>query len=104
LLYSEETEFIFRAADQGWTMWYDPTAVVDHKGGEAGTNPRLAALLIVNKVKFYRSRHGIGASTAYSLAVLLGEAIRAAAGRRIAQASVAALVRPSRRTISLAER
>ena len=28
LLYSEETEFIFRAADYGWTMWYEPSAIV----------------------------------------------------------------------------
>jgi GT2 family glycosyltransferase len=103
LLYSEETEFIFRAADNGWTTWYEPTAVVDHKGGESETNPGLAALLIVNKVKFYRSRHGRGASTAYWLAVLLGESLRAAVGQRTAQASVAALLRPSRRITSLAE-
>ena len=45
LLYSEETEFIFRAADYGWTMWYEPSAVVDHRGGDSGTNPGLAALL-----------------------------------------------------------
>ena len=103
LLYSEETEFLFRAADHGWTLWYEPMAVVEHKGGEAGTNPRLAALLVVNKVKFYRSRHGRGASTAYWLAVLLGESLRALAGHRTAVASVAALLRPSRRITSLAE-
>jgi N-acetylglucosaminyl-diphospho-decaprenol L-rhamnosyltransferase len=103
LLYSEETEFIFRAADHGWTMWYEPSAVVDHRGGESGTNPGLAALLIVNKVKLFRCRHGRGASTAYSIAVLLGESLRALAGRTTSRASVAALLRPSRRITSLAE-
>ena len=103
LLYSEETEFIFRAADKGWTTWYEPTAVVDHKGGESETNPGLAALLIVNKVKFYRTRHRWGASTAYWLAVLLGESLRAVVGQKTARASVAALLRPSRRITSLAE-
>ena len=103
LLYSEETEFIFRAADKGWTTWYEPTAVVDHKGGESETNPGLAALLIVNKVKFYRTRHRWGASTAYWLAVLLGESLRAVVGQKTAQASVAALLRSSRRITSLAE-
>jgi N-acetylglucosaminyl-diphospho-decaprenol L-rhamnosyltransferase len=103
LLYSEETEFIFRAADRGWTLWYEPMAVVEHLGGESGTNPRLAALLTVNKVKFYQSRHGLGASTAYWLAVLLGESLRAVVGHGTAQASVAALLRPSRRISSLAE-
>jgi N-acetylglucosaminyl-diphospho-decaprenol L-rhamnosyltransferase len=103
LLYSEETEFIFRAADRGWTLWYEPTAVVDHRGGESGTNPRLAALVIVNKVKFYRSRHGRSASTAYSLAVLLGASLRAAVGCKTAQASLSALLRPSCRINSLAD-
>ena len=60
--------------------------MVDHSGGESGTNPGLAALLIVNKVKLFRSRHGAGASTAYSLAVLLGESLRAAAGRTTSRA------------------
>ena len=103
LLYSEETEFIFRAADKGWTTWYEPTAVVDHKGGESETNPGLAALLITNKVRFYRSRHSRGASALYWLAVLLGESLRAVVGQRTAQASVAALLQPSRRITSLSE-
>jgi N-acetylglucosaminyl-diphospho-decaprenol L-rhamnosyltransferase len=103
LLYSEETEFIFRAADRGWTMWYEPSAVVDHRGGESGTNPGLAALLIVNKVKLFRSRHSRSASAAYSLAVLLGESLRAMGGRATSQEAVAALLRPSRRITSLAE-
>ena len=103
MLYSEETEFIFRAADYGWTMWYEPRAVVDHRGGESGTNPGLAALLNVNKVRLYRSRHGRGASTAYWVAVLLGASLRAVTGSRTAQASVIALLRPSHRITSLEE-
>jgi GT2 family glycosyltransferase len=62
-----------------------------------------AALLIVNKVKLFRSRHGKSASVAYSLAVLQGESLRAVAGRTASRASVAALLRRSRLTISLAE-
>ena len=101
MLYSEETEFIFRAADYGWTMWYEPRAMVNHRGGESATNPGLAALLIVNKVRFYRSRHGRAASIAYWLAVLLGASLRAVAGSRVAKASIAALLRPSHRITSL---
>jgi N-acetylglucosaminyl-diphospho-decaprenol L-rhamnosyltransferase len=103
LLYSEETDFIFRAADHGWTMWYTPTAAVDHRGGESSTKPQLAALETVNKVRLYRTRHGRSASTAYWLAVLFGTSLRALAGRRTAQASVAALLSPSRRITSLDE-
>jgi GT2 family glycosyltransferase len=103
LLYSEETEFIFRAADRGWTLWYEPAAVVEHIGGESGTHPGLAALVIVNKVGLFRRRHNPIVSGAYYLAVLLGEGLRALAGRAISRAAVAALLRPSRRITSLDE-
>lgn len=39
LLYSEETEYALRAADRGWTLWYEPAAVVEHIGGDSGINP-----------------------------------------------------------------
>ena len=35
LLYSEETEYALRAADHGWTLWYEPAAVVEHIGGSS---------------------------------------------------------------------
>jgi GT2 family glycosyltransferase len=103
LLYSEETEFILRAADAGWSTWYEPAAAVEHIGGESGTNPALAALLMVNKVRLFRRRRGQPAATVYYLVVLLGQAVRALAGRRTARAAVAALLRPSSRPRSLAE-
>ncbi|MEV0228339.1 glycosyltransferase family 2 protein [Nonomuraea sp. NPDC050786] len=94
-LYSEETEYCLRAADKGWLTWYEPASVIEHIGGDSGTNPALAALLIVNKVKLFRRRRGRLAGTAYYLAVLLGEGARALAGRKISKASFAALLRPS---------
>ena len=103
LLYSEETEFILRAADHGWTTWYEPAAVVEHKGGESGTRPSLAALLTVNKVRLFRRRNGVVAGWTYAAGVLLGMLFRAAMGQRTARASAAALLRPSRRVRSLAE-
>jgi GT2 family glycosyltransferase len=98
LLYSEETEYCLRAADRGWTTWYEPAAVVEHIGGDSGTNPLLAALLMVNKVELFRRRHAAALSWAYFAAVTLGEALRAVGGRRTARASVAALLSLSRRT------
>jgi GT2 family glycosyltransferase len=97
LLYSEETDYALRAADLGWTLWYEPTAVVEHIGGEAKINSMLAALLTVNRVRLFCRRRGRLAGAAFYLAVLLGESMRAAAGRRTARASVVALLRPSRR-------
>jgi GT2 family glycosyltransferase len=101
LLYSE-TKFILRAAYHGWKC-YEPMTVVHHRGGESGTNPRLGTLLVINKVKFHRSSHSWGSSTAYWLAVLLREALRAVVRHETAQSKVAALLRPSRRITSLAE-
>jgi GT2 family glycosyltransferase len=103
LLYSEETEYMLRAADHGWSTWYEPAAVVEHKGGESGTRPGLAALLTVNKVTLFRRRHGALSGLAYSGSVLLGTFFRAVAGQRTARASLAALLLPSHRIHSLAE-
>ncbi|GIH76204.1 glycosyl transferase family 2 [Planobispora longispora] len=101
LLYSEETEFALRAADRGWALWYEPSAVVEHIGGDAKVSPMLASLLAVNKVLLFRRRRGPVASFAYHAAVTLGEMLRALAGRRTSRAAVAALFRPSRRMQSL---
>jgi GT2 family glycosyltransferase len=103
LLYSEETEYAMRAADRGWTMWYEPTGVVEHIGGESNVNPMLSSLLVVNKVRLFRERHRRPAGWAYFCAVALGEGVRALAGRPTAKATVTALFRPSRRIQALAD-
>ena len=97
LLYSEETEYALRAAERGWSLWYDPAAMVEHIGGDAKINPMLAALLAVNKVRLFRRRRGPVSTTAYYLAVVVGESIRALRGRRAAREAVVWLLRPSRR-------
>jgi N-acetylglucosaminyl-diphospho-decaprenol L-rhamnosyltransferase len=96
-LYSEETEYCLRAADQGWTLWYEPASVVEHIGGESGTNPLLAALLVANKVELFRRRRGAPVSWAYHAVVALGEGVRALAGRQTSRASIAALFSAARR-------
>jgi GT2 family glycosyltransferase len=103
LLYSEETEYMLRAADHGWTTWYEPAAVVEHKGGDSDTKPGLAALLTVNKVRLFRRRHGVVSGLAYAGGVAIGMTLRAAMGQATARASLAALLMPSRRIRSLAE-
>jgi GT2 family glycosyltransferase len=102
LLYSEETEYILRAADHGWATWYEPAAVIEHKGGESDTRPGLAALLTVNKVRLFRRRHSWFEGHVYTAGVLLGMLFRAA-GQDTARASVASLVFPSRRITSLTQ-
>jgi GT2 family glycosyltransferase len=101
LLYSEETEYALRAADHGWSLWYEPSAVVEHIGGDSSTNPTLAALLATNKVRLFRRRHGPLTSSAHYLALLFGSAVRAIGGHRTARAAAAALLMPSRRIRAL---
>ncbi len=57
----------------------------------------------MNKVTLFRRRTNRIHAAAYFLAILLGESIRALAGRRTARAAVTALLRPSRRISTLAE-
>ena len=102
LLYSEETEYCLRATDKGWCTWYEPASVVEHIGGDSGTNPMLASLLTVNRVVLFRRRHNRLHSAAFFAAVATGEGIRAATGRRTSRASFVALLRPSRRVKELA--
>jgi GT2 family glycosyltransferase len=103
VLYSEETEFALRAADRGWSLWYEPAAVAVHVGGESATSPKLAALVVVNRVALFRRRHNVLTSFAFYLSVLLGESMRALTGRRTARATVAALLKPISRTRVLAD-
>ncbi|TDQ05524.1 glycosyltransferase family 2 protein [Labedaea rhizosphaerae] len=97
LLYSEETDFTLRAADRGWTCWYEPASVMEHLNGESGTNPMLWALQTVNRVVLFRRRNGFVRGGLYWLAVTAGQAVRALAGRRPARLAVRWLVRPSAR-------
>ena len=97
LLYSEETDYMLRAADHGWRLWYEPRAVVEHIGGGSATNAMLASLIAINRVTLFRRRHGRAAAAAFSLSVLTGEGLRAIAGRRPSRAAFAALMQPSRR-------
>jgi N-acetylglucosaminyl-diphospho-decaprenol L-rhamnosyltransferase len=72
MLYSEETEYCLRATDRGWTLWYEPDAVVEHIGGDSAVNPVLYSLMMANKVILFRRRRGAPAALAYRAAVLLG--------------------------------
>jgi len=101
LLYGEETDFALRARRQGLLTWYVPEAVVEHDGGESGTNPMLWALLTVNRVRIVRRYNGFLPYLGYYAAVVVGEAMRAAAGRATARAALTALLRPSRRLKAL---
>ncbi len=60
-LYSEETEFHLRAGDRGHTVRYVPSARAVHLEGGSATSVRLWPLLVANRWRLFRSRHGRGA-------------------------------------------
>lgn len=99
-LYSEETEYMLRAADHGFTVRYQPDATAVHLGGEQESSPRLWALSVTNRVRLHRERSGRAPALLMWLAVLLGEVLRVA-GRRGSErrrhlAAVRALLRMRR--------
>ncbi|GLZ38313.1 glycosyltransferase [Actinokineospora sp. NBRC 105648] len=98
LLYSEETEFMLRAGAKGFATYYEPAAQAVHLGGESGTSPRLWSLLVTNKVRLHRERHGRPAAAAMWLATLLNSLPRALRGgnKTIHRAAVRGLLRQRR--------
>jgi len=101
LLYGEETDFMLRAADAGFATWFVPTAVMTHRGGESGSSSFLWGLLMANKVRLYSMRHRPAAAAVYRIVLLVGESVRAAAGRRRSRAALRLLARPSSRPTRL---
>jgi GT2 family glycosyltransferase len=77
-LYSEEVEFAARVRAAGLRIRYVPDAVVTHREGGSGRSDQLVALTAVNRVRYYRARHGRAPAAAFTAAVLLSEALRSA--------------------------
>jgi GT2 family glycosyltransferase len=101
-LYSEETDFALRARDAGFVLRYVPDAVVKHLGGEMSRDPRLWSMAPVNRVRLYRRRHGRVRSGAFTTAVVINEALRAATGSPTHRAGLRALLQPSSRPAEVA--
>jgi N-acetylglucosaminyl-diphospho-decaprenol L-rhamnosyltransferase len=75
-LYSEETDFSLRARDAGFELRFVPAAKAVHFEGESEESTTLFSLLVRNRVKLYRSRHGAVPTAAFWAGVLVGELIR----------------------------
>jgi GT2 family glycosyltransferase len=101
-LYSEETDFAARARGAGFRILYEPAAVVTHVGGDSMVSPRLRSMLVVNRLRYFRRRHGPLRSAAFFTAVLWNELTRGVLGDRAARAAARALVTPSARPVELA--
>jgi N-acetylglucosaminyl-diphospho-decaprenol L-rhamnosyltransferase len=101
-LYSEETDFCLRAAELGFGTRFEPSAVVEHIGGQSGQSATTHTMQVINRVRLYRRRHRPAAAWMYFVISLLNEASRIPrGGRGRSLAAVRALLRPSRRPAQL---
>jgi GT2 family glycosyltransferase len=92
-LYDEEVDYALRAADLGYPVWYVHEAHAIRLGGTDRAAPWAAALMQRNRVRTLARRRGsLFASTA-AAGLIIGSAMRAAAGRPEARAGLWALVR-----------
>jgi GT2 family glycosyltransferase len=90
-LYSEETDYLHRVRGAGFSVWYEPAAVVRHEEGGSGRSVELDRLMAVNRVRYARKHRRRPAAAAYRGLVVLHEAMRAAdPGHRTTLRTVAA--------------
>lgn len=90
-LYSEETDFNLRARDAGHATAFVPEARAVHFGGESATAPALWSLVVVNKLRLYRRRHGLLLTGSYWLALVVREATRSVRGSVSARSALRVL-------------
>jgi GT2 family glycosyltransferase len=76
-LYSEETDYMRRIRQSGALVWYEPAAVVQHRGAGSGSSDDLAALMSVNRIRYVQKYHRWWFTQIFSAAVILGEMLRA---------------------------
>jgi GT2 family glycosyltransferase len=76
-LYSEETDYCRRIRDSGHHVWFEPKAVVEHKGAGSGTSSAQSRLMAVNRVRYVERHHGRLYAATYRWVAALSEALRA---------------------------
>jgi N-acetylglucosaminyl-diphospho-decaprenol L-rhamnosyltransferase len=91
-LYSEDADYALRARDQGFSTVLAPEVTVTHLGGGSRSDPRLWALLAVNKVALYRRRHGALRGALFRAVAVLRELRFAATGNHPSRRAVRALL------------
>lgn len=95
-LYSEEVDYMRRARAAGLKVHYVSELAVTHIGGEADSNPYLAALLTTNQIRDFGRRHGFLATTMFRLGVIAGAVLRLPLGE-VQRASLKAACTAPRR-------
>lgn len=75
-LYSEETDYFHRARQSGYTVWYEPSAVMTHQMGGSGSSTSLNALMAVNRVRYARKHQSARYAQNFHKIVALHQALR----------------------------
>jgi N-acetylglucosaminyl-diphospho-decaprenol L-rhamnosyltransferase len=75
-LYSEETDFAARARRSGYRVRYVPAARARHEDGGSGRSPALAALMAVNRIRYYEKYHHPPATWLFLAAIVLHSVLR----------------------------
>lgn len=93
-MYIEEVDLCYRLAQAGWTLWYEPRAVVTHFGEASSKQVReeMYLQLYRSKAQFYYKFGGAGRARQAKALLAMSYAPRWAA------ASMAALLRPAWRS------
>ena len=96
-LYSEEVDFCLAARDRGFITVYQPASTVVHHEGGSGVRPDTHALQAVNRVRLYRRRHHLVASSIYLVFAALQELKWGVRGAEGSWRAIRALLVPSTR-------
>lgn len=91
-MYDEEVDYSLRAADLGYPVWYVHEAHATHLGGADRAAPWADALTKRNRVRTLARRRGSFFAAIAAAGLIIGSAMRAAAGRPAARAGLWALV------------
>lgn len=99
-MYVEDLAWCHRARSQGWSVWFEPDAVVVHVGnasGESGYGGRRTHTYLENTHRWYRAERGRFRSIAYRLLCAAGASRQQWAARRRDDAAAADWWRSVRR-------
>ena len=67
-MYAEDLEWCWRARANGWSIWFEPAALVRHVWNASGRNTyadRRTKAYLLNTYRFYRRTHSAASTAAY---------------------------------------
>jgi N-acetylglucosaminyl-diphospho-decaprenol L-rhamnosyltransferase len=100
-LYGEETQFCLDARSRGFRLRFVPDSVAVHLFGQSGTSSATHSMMVINRVRMYRRRHGAAVSWCYFGATILSELSWLIRGQTRSWHAIVSLLRPARRPAEL---